>query len=157
MSDQTTAWVVPALTDLQSYINATQYNAISTGDTISGQTATTLFTAYMMTVTGRITSKIQGNANTLGSATNNAIPPECLWIACWLILEMLNTRLPSLGLTDDQKAIIKKAEKDLDAIAARKQLVVIPNDPINRVQQLGAATVVTKSCQTVNSWTMRGI
>lgn len=158
MIDKQTTWVVPTLADLQTYLNNTQYQAISAGDLVTGQTAVSLFAEYMGTVTTRITSKLQGNANSVGSATDNAIPPECMWIACWLILEMLNTRIPSLNLTDDQKNIIKKAEKDLDNFASRKQLAALPTDPVNRVQQQGPATVVRRgSPQTVNAWTMRGI
>lgn len=155
--DETTPWVAPAVTNLRNYVNKTQYDAIVSGDVNAGETETSMFTEFMVTVTGRIISKLQARQVTMSSATANAIPPECMWIACYLILEMFNSRITSLNLSEDQKNLIKKAEKDLDNFAIGKQLPSAPPDPVNQVQTLGATQVVTRGPRNFNPWSLRGI
>lgn len=155
MSAQPKQWLVIQATDLGDYLNQTQYAAIETQDTSSfgGDP----FTDVMNDVVNRVRMKCSSSINNVSSATIGAVPPEVKTATVMLIIQGLQSRIPTLELTDDQKTLIKTAEKDLDQIVTGKLKVSLPLDPLVEVQQGAPAQVVTRSRVFANQWSMRGI
>ena len=59
----------------------------------------------------------------------DAPPPEMKQDVCMLIIEAMQTRIPSLKLDEDQKKIVQRAVDRLNAIAKREESVSMPTDP----------------------------
>ena len=76
---------------------------------------------------------IASNPRNRLSLTANSVPPECVWIICWLMIEALQTRIPQLQLTEDQKKQIQRAHGDLEkirrAVSNNQYVISQPSDP----------------------------
>jgi hypothetical protein len=120
------AWNVMASSDLNDYQVAAMMTALRESALADGQADP--FTAIMHDranyIRNRISKKIQI------SATAYAIPPELKTCACWLIIEAMQTRLPGLSLSEDQKSQISRAYKDLDIAATVDLPISDPTDPV---------------------------
>lgn len=123
-----TNWILIAVTDLNDYMVGAQVNALRTAALAAGQADP--FTNVMRDIASRIRLKIESCRTNQVSATVYTIPPECKWIACYLILEIMQTRLPGLKMTDEQKDTLKSAKKELDLIASCDSVVTAPTDPL---------------------------
>lgn len=121
------AWITITAADLNDYMVAAQVSALRTAALGSGQTDP--FGRVMPDIVERIRLKIQSCPSNRLSATAQTIPPELKWAACYLILEALQVRIPSLKLTEDQKNQVDRAVTQLDRIADCKDRVSEPDDP----------------------------
>lgn len=123
-----TNWILIAVTDLNDYLVGAQVSALRTAALAAGQADP--FTNVMHDMASRIRLKIESCRTNLVSATAYTVPPECKWIACYLIIEAMQTRLPGLKLSDEQKGQIDRAYKELNLIAKCDSVVTMPTDPL---------------------------
>jgi hypothetical protein len=121
------AWNVITASDLNDYLVAAQASAVRTAALAAGQSDP--FANVMHDRCNYIRNRISRSVQI--SNTAYAVPPELKTCACWLIIEALQTRLPSLRLTDDQKTSIARAYKDLDIAATDAFPVSVPDDPVS--------------------------
>jgi hypothetical protein len=139
------AWITIQLSDLNDYLVGAQVNALNSTALASGQSDR--FTKIMTDMVNRLRAKIEGCPRNHISATPLTVPPELKWVACYLIIEAMQAGVPGLKLTDDQRNQIAKANDQLTRIADCKEVVSIPNDPLNPVdvQRGGQVQMVTHS------------
>jgi hypothetical protein len=139
------AWTTIQLSDLNNYLAGAQVTALNTAALASGQTDR--FTNLMTDMVNRIRARIESCPRNHLSATPLTVPPELKWVACYLILEAMQTATPGLKLTDDQRAQIASAAQQLDRVANGQDVVSTPPDPLipADVQRGGQSQVVTHS------------
>lgn len=155
----TVAWVTVADTDLDTYLTGIKTAALRETALAEGQTDP--FDDSMRDVVNRIRNKIKSNPTNRVSATALTIPPELKTAACWLTLEAMNARIGlsrSIQLTEDQKTLIKKFEKDLEDVVTGDFSISNPIDPEDvDVQRPGITRVVSSSERVVTRSTMNGL
>lgn len=152
----TTDWITLSEEDLNDYLVGAKMNALRTAALATGQSDP--FEAIMPDIAQRIRLKIASCARNRLSATQHSIPPELKWVAAYLIIEAMQGRIPSLRLSDDQKAQIAEARKQLDRIADCKDVVSDPSDPESSVaQQSGGIALVSSTTRTSTRESMNGL
>ena len=145
----TVTWVVITVNDLYPFLVAPQLNALRTAALATGQNDP--FTDLLPIQAGRVRDYIVSNPRNRLSATANSVPPgTCVWCLCWLMIEALQVRIPSLKLTEDQKKEISNAKNELEkirrAVANNQLLIPQPDDPIdNPPQAFGPNAYVVSS------------
>lgn len=122
-------WITIAVADLNNYLVAAQVSAVNTAALGSGQTDR--FTEVQLSVISRIRNKIESCRTNRISETALTIPPSLKACACLLIIEGLQSSIPSLKLSPDQVRQIEKYEDDLTAIAKCELTVEDPTDPLD--------------------------
>ena len=133
------AWLTIELADLNDYLVGAQVTALNTAALATGQSDR--FTNLMADMVNRMRVKIEGCPRNHISATPLTVPPELKWVACYLIIEAMQSAVPGLKLTDDQRNQIARANEQLTRIADCKEVVSIPNDPLTPVDvQRGGET-----------------
>ena len=151
-------WVpIGSVEQLQPYLVADQVTALNTSALGSGQSDR--FDEVVATIVTRVRNKIASCRSNVLSATPNSVPPEAVWIACWLIIEAIQPGIPGLAFTEDQVRLLKKAEKDLDAMAACELAVSAPEDPLepSGVQGSGGVAIVSNVKRKVTRETLSGL
>ena len=136
------SWIVIAVDDLNDYLVGAQMSALRASALATGQADpfTNIMHDRANYVRNRISKRIQI------SLTPYAVPPELKTSACWLIIESMQTRIPSLKLSEDQKRLIDRAYKDLDIAATPELPITVPDDPVvPNVDPGGGAELVTKA------------
>lgn len=114
-------WSVIAETALDSYWNALQSVALKTG-----KLAVPLSNAFPQVMTDvvnmmRVALSARGSVSTLALS----VPPEARIHACYLIVEALTTRIPTLDLSKEQKDAADRARLWLADLADPKKPVVV--------------------------------
>ena len=123
------AWVSIVVGDLNHYLVGAQVSAINTAALGSGQTDR--FTRVMTDVINRIRNKVETCRNNRVSTTALTIPPSLRAGACLLMIQGMQSSIPSLKLTEDQQTQIERYQKDIDLIAECKLAVEEPTDPLD--------------------------
>lgn len=148
-------WIAIAADDLNDYLVAAQVNALRTAALGVGQTDP--FSRVMTDIIERIRFKIQScSANQLSAAVNT-IPPELKWVACYLIIEALQVRIPALRLSEDQKTQVERAVAQLDRIAGCKDKVSQPDDAVQPDVTSSPIEIVNKPTRSTTRETLDGI
>lgn len=119
-------WNVITTAHLDDYMAAAQASALRTAALGAGQTDP--FGRVMPDIAAFIRQRIRSGGYSV-SATANAIPPEMKWAGCYLILEALQTRIPGLSLTPEQKTKCEDAKRWIERIAAGTEEPSKPDDP----------------------------
>ena len=147
----TATWITIIVTDLEDYVVAAQLNALR--NAALGDSQEDPFAEIMPAVTSRIRAEIQGCVSNKVSSVANSVPPSLKAEACYLILERMQTRIPSLRLTDDQKELIKDARSYLKRISECKIPIEQPDDiqPSNVQQSAGVELAETPTILTNNN------
>jgi hypothetical protein len=101
--------VTIAVADLNDYLVAAQMTALRTAALGSGQSDP--FTNAMHDRCNYVRNRIAGRVQL--SATAYAVPPELKTQTCYLVIEAMQTRLPVLRLTEDQRTAVRRAYDDL--------------------------------------------
>lgn len=109
------SWIIITATDLNDYLVGVQAAAIRTVAVAAGQTDR--FTAVMPDVSSRIRNEILSCSRNRLDATANSIPPELKTVACLLIVEAMQSGIPGLELSEDQRTLIRDARDYLKRIA----------------------------------------
>ncbi|MEW6306184.1 MAG: hypothetical protein AB1705_22185 [Verrucomicrobiota bacterium] len=135
-------WITLTAEDLNDYLAAPQVSALRTAALAAGQGDP--FDEIMPDVVSRERLKIESCARNRLSATPNSIPPELKWAACYLILEAMQLRIPTLRLTKDQQAQAMRAVDELNRVAACKDVVTAPDDPLEPSSQRGGQIEVVR-------------
>ena len=149
------SWITIATSDLNDYLVAAQVSALRSAALAPGQTDP--FGRVMPDIAERIRMKIQSCANNQLSAVDNTIPPELKWVACYLIIEALQVRIPGLKLTDDQKNQVDRAVTQLDRIADCKDKVSQPDDAVQPDVAGAPLQIVCQPVRTTSRDTLQGI
>lgn len=151
------AWIVLIANDLRAYLMDPQWNVLQTVVLGSGQQNP--FTEIMPAVVTRIRAEIQGCHTNQVSLTPNAIPPSLKSEACYLILEEMATRIPSLIFTPMQMKMADEARKYLARISTCDVPIEIPLDPLKPpdVQVNSAVEIVTSSTRLFTTDKMQGL
>lgn len=150
------AWIIVSAGDLEDYLVAAQLSALRSA--ALGDSQGDPFDKVMPDVAAEIRRMVESCSRNVLSATANAIPPELKKAACYLIIEALQVRIPSLKLSGDQKEQIKKAEEKLVRIAECKEVVTTPLDPeAHQAQQSGGITLANSTCREATREKMSGI
>jgi len=121
------AWIIIATTDLNDYLVGAQASAIRLAAVATGQTDR--FLRVMPDVAARIRSEIQACPRNALSLTANSIPAELKTIACNLIIEAMQSGIPGLELTEDQRNLIRDGRDYLKRISKCEIAVTQPIDP----------------------------
>lgn len=151
------AWIVPTIADLDNYLAAPAMVALKTAALGAGQANP--FLEVMPSVCGRIRDEIRGCKTNVVSATENAIPPGLKMIACLLIIEAMQGRLPGVELTEGQADMLKDGRRYLERISQCDVPIATPEDPeaVPSVQSATAGVIVTARDRQATRRTMRGL
>lgn len=133
-------WIVITVDDLDDYLVAAQMTALKSAALGSGQTNP--FTRVMPDVASRIRAEIAASGKYQVSATANSIPPDLKTIACLMIIEAMQSRLPMLELSEDQRNLLRDGRDYLKRIAEGKVPVEMPDDAITPTVQAGGGIQV---------------
>jgi hypothetical protein len=151
------AWLTISLSDLNDYLVGAQVNALNSTALAGGQSDR--FTHTMTDMVNRIRTKIGGCPRNHISATPLTVPPELKWVACYLIIEAMQAGIPGLRISDDQRTQIQRANDQLMRIADCREVVSLPNDPLNPVdvQRGGQSQLVSRSRRIASPHQTRGL
>ena len=158
----TVTWAVITAADLAPFLVAPQLTALRTVALAQGQNDP--FDDLLPICAGRVRDYIVSNPRNLLSATPNSVPPgTCVWCLCWLMIEALQARVPTLKLTEDQKKEISNAKNELEkirrAVANNQLLIPQPDDPeLDPAQSFGPqAYTVSSSPRLATRETLSGL
>jgi hypothetical protein len=122
-----TKWIVIAESDLNDYQVAAIMDALKSAALATGQTDP--FARVMPDIASRIRAEVRGcKTNTVSNLTNS-IPPDLKWVAVYLIIEAMQSRLPGVALDEGIKNIIADAKKYLQRVSECKVPIAQPDDP----------------------------
>ena len=149
-----TVWITIQQSNLADYLSAPQYNAVTSGLLVAGQSGR--FAGIMADVCSNIRAALRGNYQVSG--LDNSIPQQAKTCACYLILESLQASIPTLKLTEDQKELVKKQEAWLEKVKAGTEVVDLPSDPAtDAVQRPRGVQVATANERLATRDRMRGL
>jgi hypothetical protein len=137
-----TIWREVVEGDMQRHVLNPQLNALRTAALGSGQ-ADPLEGALADAVAD-VRVAIESCARNRVSSTAGTVPPEWVKWTCYLALAAMQTRLPSLKLSEDQRKQVERAEERLDLARGCKLAVTRPAEALEpqSVQGGGGAVVV---------------
>jgi hypothetical protein len=137
-----TIWKQVTEADMQRHVLNPQLSALRTAALAGGQADP--MTGSIEDAIADVRVAIQTCQNNFVSTDATRVPPEWVKWACYLALAAMQTRLPSLKLSDDQKKQIERAEERLDQVRACKLAVTAPSEALSpsNVQRPGGASVV---------------
>lgn len=145
-----TAWIVITANHLNDYSAGAKVNALRTAALAGGQADP--FLTVMPDVVARVRAQIGSNKTNQLSATANSVSPDLKTHTCWLIIEAMQSRLPGLKLTDEEKNMVKKAEDYLARVAKGDFLVLAPTDPLGTSPlEMGASAEVVSSTTRIST------
>lgn len=149
-------WLLLTPADLNDYLVAPQVAALRAAALGDGQTDP--FLRVMPDVAHRIRAEIQGCPRNRVSALPNSIPPDLKAIACLLILEALQARIPGLCLTSEQKILIADGRDYLKRISQGRVPIEAPEDPeTSTVQASGGLERAACSCPRTGRANLSGL
>ena len=142
-------------TVLCAYLAANQVTAIRNSQQVPGQPDP--FLEIMPAVVSRIRSAIARWGKNV-SATPLSVPPEVKDYAVLLILDRMSVRIPTLALSNDQKAAVKEAREYLDKMGGPMFAVSAPDDPVAPDVEIGGGiSTVRASRPTATPHKMDGL
>ena len=151
-----TTWIAIADDDLDNYLVAAQVTAAQSTALKLGQSDT--FANVMADVIAKMRMQIASCDNNQLSSVTNSIPPSLKSTACWLIVAMLNTRLPGLDFDDNAKARIAEADKTMVKVANCDYAIETPSAAIDPgVQDGGQLEIVQKSIRVATRDKLAGL
>jgi len=121
------AWIVVTVDDLDDYLVAKAMDALRTKKLRVGQVDP--FTTVMHAVADRIRAEIRGCDRNQVSETAYAIPPSLKQIACLMIVEAMQGRLPGVTLNDGQQEMLRDGRRYLERISRCDVPIEMPEDP----------------------------
>ena len=136
-------WIAITASDLDDYSVGAKVAALRTAALSSGQTDP--FDRVMPDLVATVRAMIASASGNVLSDTENSIPPEIKGHVCWLVIEALQTRLPGLRLTEDERRMIDRAWQYLRDVARGDIKVSTPDDAATPEMQDGAAISVVSS------------
>ena len=134
-------WIIITADQLNDYSVAAKVNALRTAALKAGQADP--FDAVMPDVVAAVRMQIQSCASNQVSATANSIPPELKSHVCWLIIQAMQARLPGLKLSDEEKDMVKKADRYMEKVASCEYKVSAPEEASDEVVQAGTSPAIT--------------
>ena len=146
---------MPTTDDLNDYIAGAAATAFRTKALAEGQADP--FTNSMQAVTNRIRSEIARHY--VLSETAYSIPPDLMWVACLLIVEMMQGRLPGLRLNEGQQEQLRDARDYLKRINRGEVDIATPTDPDTDggIQTPGSITVVVSTTRVATREYLAGL
>lgn len=137
-----TIWIPITEADVQGQLLNVQLAALRTAALAPGQTDP--LTSAIAKVTRTVRLAVESCPSYAVSSVENTIPPCLLAEACWLVIELVQTRVAVLRLTEDQVRQIEAARGLLMKVAGCKWAVEKPGSPLSpaSAQRGGGASVV---------------
>ena len=131
MNQNTNPWVYVALSDVQASMLAEALSLAQQRASQRGQADP--FTVHLPKVVARVRNKVASAPTTQLSSDPMQIPPELADQAALLIAYQIALPLSAANanlLSDDIRAAVKRAEKDLDDVASGSLKVSLPPNPL---------------------------
>lgn len=149
------AWIVITVDDLDDYLAAAAMSALRSA--ALGTSQTDPFARVMPDIASRIRNEIQACASNRISATTNAIPPELKTIACLMIIEAMQARLPGVDLTEKQQDMLRDGRDYLKRIANCEISVSDPTDPVDPDVASGQVEIVSSRTRNASAAKLDGL
>ncbi|MDR1458580.1 MAG: hypothetical protein LBI37_03620 [Puniceicoccales bacterium] len=146
-------WIKIIPEDLYDYLIAEQVDALRKQALAKHQTDPIV--KIINDVSLRVRSEIKSNRKNVLSAIPGAIPLELKSATCSLILEIAQTRIPGLKLSEDQIRLANQARESLNRVAKGGMYISIPND--TKDYQAADVEVVSHRKNTVTGETLKGL
>lgn len=122
------SWIEIKVKDLYDYLVSPQVDILRKRMLADGQDDPLI--DIITDITARIRAEISGNVRNVLSSNKSEIPPDLKSIACYLIMECAQSRIPALKLTDDQVRLVNDAREYLKRIAQGEVQVSSPDSDI---------------------------
>jgi hypothetical protein len=137
-----TIWLGVAEADMQRVCMNPKLDALRTAALADGQVDPMV--GAIADAVAEVRASVETCQRNLASTDTTTVPPGLRAAACWIALEYLQQRLPTLAFTQDQRNSIDGARKMLERVADCKLAVAKPSDPLSPpdVQRGGGASVV---------------
>ena len=160
MSQTTNPWVSIALADVQASMLAEALNLAQTRAAQRGQADP--FTVHRTKVVARVRNKVASAPATQLSSDPTTVPPELAEQTALLIAYQIALPLSAANanlFSDDIRAAVKGAEKDLDDVASGAMKVSLPDDPLggNTVSSGGPIQPVGRGDREATRDSLRGL
>lgn len=124
------AWSAIIVDDLFPYLISAQIGALRTAAlSTSSPNQGDPFVQIMPNMAARVRAAISTCQNNSLSLTTNSVPPSAKWVLIWLVLEEMQTRIPSLNFSKSQLLTISDCKQWLSDVAACKVAIEQPIDP----------------------------
>ncbi|MDR0351771.1 MAG: hypothetical protein LBH49_04005 [Puniceicoccales bacterium] len=131
-------WIKIIPRDLYDYLVAEQVDALRKQALAKHQSDPLV--EIIKDVSSMIRSEIKSNRQNTLSSSADALPVELKSVACSLILEIAQTRIPGLKLSEDQIRLANQSREHLKRVAKGDVFVSIPEDADNS-QALGLEVI----------------
>ena len=144
MSQTTNPWVYVALADVQASMLAEALSLARTRAAQRGQADP--FTVHLPKVVARVRNKVASAPTTQLSSDPLMVPPELAEQTALLIAYQIALPISAANanlLSDDIRAAVKRAEKDLDDTASSSLKVSLPDDPLGASPVSSAGPIQT--------------
>lgn len=122
------SWIEIKVKDLYDYLVSPQVDILRKRMLADGQDDPLI--DIITDITARIRAEISGNVRNVLSSNESEIPPDLKSIACYLIMECAQSRIPALKQTDDQVRLVNDAREYLKRIAQGEVQVSSPDSDI---------------------------
>ena len=150
------AWIVITAEDLANYSVGEKITALR--QEALDQNQGDPFTAVMPEVAAEARGYLSRGGQNQLSETANSVPPEAKRSFVWLVIQAMQTRLPGLSFSDEEKAAIEDAHRWFERVADGKIAISVPEDPVTpQVQAGGAIAVVSAPTRVFTSTALNGI
>jgi hypothetical protein len=133
-----TNWIVLSSVDVASYMSASQVKLTTESNKTEDQTDVDIMISVIRDRSNYVRGRVSGRVTL--SDTAFSVPPELKSITCWLIVEALTGRIPTLLLNEDQRAMIRRAYDDLLLAGTADFAITTPTDPTDTTTSFGVTS-----------------
>lgn len=124
-----TNWIQITLTDLEDYLVAAQLTALR--QEALGDTQDDPVPQIISDISRHVRAEIASCSRNRLSKTTDSVPPELKAATCHLIIEEAQSRIPYLGMTNEQIRGADNARELLQRCASCQFAITQPTDPLN--------------------------
>lgn len=119
------SWIEIKVKDLYDYLVSPQVDILRKRMLADGQDDPLI--DIITDITARIRAEISGNVRNVLSSNKSEIPPDLKSIACYLIMECAQSRIPALKLTDDPREYLKRIAQGEVQVSSPDSDIFTPN------------------------------
>ena len=119
-------WIEIKIEDLYNYLVAVQVDALRKVEL--AKLSVDPLVGIIQDTSLKIRSHIASNRKNILSQSPYTLPPELKSLACILVIETAQTRIPGLKLTEDQIRLANEARNTLQKIARGEIKISLPDD-----------------------------
>lgn len=119
-------WTSLAPSDLTHYLYPSQLDALRQIDNTEGTSTKDPLPSIITDITAKIRTEIAAFPKNFLPADPTILPPSLKSIGCFLVIEALQSRIPTLKLTPDQIRNADNARVDLRRVAKGELPITLP-------------------------------